>query len=156
MNLLTHLIIYNLAASIFLYATLAYNPRMWLHRMPPEVLAKVTGKTPEEKRIFIYFALPFLLWLFVYPIIYVLGQDSTFLTNFLTLGAFFAGFALWDTLVLDLLIFCKITPNFIIIPGTVREDYSNMKYHLVSGTKGVLMSVVFSGALAAIMMLIKG
>ncbi len=40
--------------------------------------------------------------------------------------------------------------------GTVREDYSNMKYHLVSGTKGVLMSVVFSGALAAIMVLIKG
>jgi hypothetical protein len=156
MNLFIHLIIYNLAASIFLYASLAYNPRMWLHRMPPEVLAKVTGKTPEEKRMFIFFALPFLLWLFVYPIVYVLGQHSTSLTDFLTFCAFFAGFALWDTLVLDLLIFCKLTPRFIIIPGTVREDYSNMKYHLVSGTKGILMSVVFSGALAAIMMLVKG
>jgi len=156
MNLLTHLLVYNLIASIFLYATLAYNPRIWLHRMPPEVLAKVTGKTPEEKRIFIYFALPFLLWLFVYPIAYVLGLHSTFLTNFLTFCAFFAGFALWDTLVLDLLIFCKLTPRFIIIPGTVREDYSNMKYHLVSGTKGVLMSAVFSGALAAILTFIKG
>jgi len=156
MNLLIHLIIYNLIASIFLYATLAYNPRMWLHRMPPEVLAKVTGKTPEEKRIFIYFALPFLLWRFAYPIVYVLGQHSTFLTDFLILCAFFAGFALWDTFVLDLLIFCKLTPRFIFIPGTVREDYSNMKYHLVSGTKGVLMSVVFSGALAAILTFIKG
>jgi len=46
--------------------------------------------------------------------------------------------------------------SFIIIPGTVREDYSNMKYHLVSGTKGVLMSAVFSGALAAILTFIKG
>jgi hypothetical protein len=156
MNLFIHLLVYNLIASIFLYATLAYNPRMWLHRMPPEVLAKVTGKTPEEKRIFIYFALPFLLWLFVYPIVYVLGQHSTFLTDFLTFCAFFAGFALWDTLILDLLIFCKITPRFIIIPGTVSEDYSNMKYRLVSGTKGVLMSVVFSGVFAAIMMLVKG
>ncbi len=45
---------------------------------------------------------------------------------------------------------------FIIIPGTVREDYSNMKYHLVSGTKGVLMSVAFSGVFAAITMLAKG
>jgi hypothetical protein len=152
MNLIVHLLIYNLTASIYLYATLAYNPRMWLHRMPPEVLAKVTGKTPEEKRIFIYFALPFLLWLFGYPIVYVLGQQSTFLADFLTLCAFFAGFALWDTLILDLLIFCKFTPRFVIIPGTVREDYSNMKYHLVSGAKGFLMSVAFSLVLSAIMM----
>jgi len=153
MNLILHLLIYNLAASIFLYASLAYNPRMWLHRMPPEVLAKVTGKTPEEKRMFIFFALPFLLWLFAYPIVYVLGEQSTFPTDFLTLCAFFAGFALWDTLVLDLLIFCKLTPRFVIIPGTVREDYSNMTYHLRSGAKGVFMSVAFSLALSAIMML---
>jgi len=113
------------------------------------VLAKVTGKMPEEKRIFIYFALPFLLWLFVYSIVYVLGQHSTFPTDFLTFCAFFVCFAVWDTLVLDLLISCKITPRFIIIPGTVRKDYSKMKYHLVSGTKGVLMSVAFSGVLVA-------
>jgi len=155
MELLLHLTLYNLVASIFLYASLAYNPRMWLHRMPPEVVAKVEGKTPEEKRIFIYFALPFLLWLFGYPLIYVLGQESAVLANFLVFCAFFAGFALWDTLILDLLIFCKLTPRFIIIPGTVRDDYSNMKYHLVSGAKGVLMSVVFSGVLAAIMMLVS-
>jgi hypothetical protein len=154
MNLFLHLLIYNLAASIFLYASLAYNPRMWLHRMPPEVLSKVTGKTLEEKRIFLYFALPFLLWLFGYPIVYVLGQQSAFLTDFLTFCAFFAGFALWDTLVLDLLIFCKFTPRFVIIPGTAREDYSNMKYHLVSGTKGMVMSISFSGILALIMALL--
>jgi len=154
MELLLHLTLYNLVASIFLYASLAYNPRMWLHRMPPEVVAKVEGKTPEEKRIFIYFALPFLLWLFGYPLIYVLGQESAVLANFLVFCAFFAGFALWDTLILDLLIFCKLTPRFIIIPGTERKDYSNMKYHLVSGAKGLLMSLVFSAILAAIIALV--
>lgn len=155
MGLLIHLTLYNLVASIFLYASLAYNPRMWLHRMPPEVLAKVTGKTPEEKRIFIYFALPFLLWLFGYPLMYVLGQKSAFLANFLVFCAFFAGFALWDTLVLDLLVFCKLTPRFIIIPGTMRDDYSNMKYHLVSGAKGLLMSLIISGIFAIILALVK-
>jgi uncharacterized protein len=155
MNLLAHLVVYNLATSIFLYATLAYNPRMWLHRMPPEVLAKVTGKTPEEKHTFIYFALPFLFWLFGYPIFYILQQEANFMANFLTLCAFFAGFAAWDTLVLDLLIFCKLTPHFIIIPGTVREDYSNMIYHLRSGAKGVLMSFAFSLALSAVMILVS-
>jgi hypothetical protein len=67
--------------------------------------------------------------------------------------AFFLGFALWDTLVLDLLIFCKVTPRFIIIEGTSREDYSNMKYHLVSGTKGLAMSLVFSGIAALLLSL---
>lgn len=51
---------------------------------------------------------------------------------------------------LILLILCKFTPSFIIL-GTTREDYANMKYHLVSGTKGVLISLVFSGLLAAML-----
>jgi hypothetical protein len=110
---------------------------------------------PEEKRVFIYFALPFLFWLFGYPSVYVLQQEVNFLPTFLMLCAFFAGFAVWDTLILDLLIFCIFTPSFIIIPGTAREGYSNMKYHLVSGTKGILMSVVFSGILALKMTLLK-
>ena len=153
MNLLVHLLIYNIAISIFLYGSLAYNPRMWLHRMPPEVTAKVPEKTPQERKLFIFFALPFLLWLFGYPIIYVLQQDANLPTNFLILLAFFAGFALWDTLVLDLLIFCTMTPRFVIIKGASREDYSNMKYHLVSGAKGLVMSLVFSGVMALILSL---
>jgi hypothetical protein len=155
MNLLAHLLIYNLAASILLYGSLAYNPRIWLHRMPPEVRAKTPAKTPEERKVFIAFALPFLLLLFIYPVVYVLQGGAGFSTYFWILVAFFVSFALWDTLVLDLLIFCKITPRFVIINGTNREDYSNMKYHLVSGTKGLVMSVVFSGMLALILTFLK-
>jgi hypothetical protein len=39
--------------------------------------------------------------------------------------------------------------------GTCREDYSNMQYHLVSGAKGLIMSIVFSGLLAGILHLLK-
>lgn len=155
MNLLTHLIIYNLTASIWLYGSLAYNPRLWLHRMPPEVLAKVTEKTPEERKLFVRIGLPFVLLLFVYPIVYVIQQDTNLWTCLWTLLTFFASFALWDTLVLDLLIFCKFTPRFVIIDGTGREDYANMKYHLASGAKGLLMSVVFSGVLALIVTFVR-
>lgn len=35
MDILIHLLIYYLLLSILLYGSLAYNPRMWLHRMPP-------------------------------------------------------------------------------------------------------------------------
>lgn len=148
MNLITHLLIYNLIISVLLYASLAYNPRMWMHRMPPEVVRIVPPRTPAEKRLLLFFGIPFLLILVIYPIVYVLQQDAGFLENFLIFCAFFAGFAVWDTLVLDLLIFCKITPGFIIIPGTTRKDYAAMKYHLISGTKGFLISILASAVLA--------
>jgi hypothetical protein len=154
MDLPTHLILYNLAASILIYGSLAYNPRLWLHRMPPEVLNKVHEKTPQERKTFLVVAIPFLLLLFGYPAIYVIQNKADFLANFLTLCAFFVGFALWDTLVLDLLIFCTFTPSFVIVKGTKREDYSNMNYHIRSGTKGLLMSLVFSGILALILLLL--
>jgi len=150
MNLFIHLLIYNLVISVLLYASLAYNPRMWMHRMPPEVVQKVSPRTPAEKRLLYYFGVPFLLILVIYPIVYVLQQQTAgFLDRFLIFGAFFAGFAIWDTLVLDLLIFCKLTPGFVVIPGTTCKDYANMKYHLVSGAKGIVMSIVFSAILAA-------
>lgn len=150
MNLLIHLLIYNLVISVLLYVSLAYNPRMWMHRMPPEVVRKVPPRIPAEKRQLYFFAVPFLLILVIYPIVYVLQQQNAgFLDRFLIFGAFFAGFTVWDTLVLDLLIFCKLTPGFIVIPGTTRKDYANMKYHLISGAKGIVISIVFSAVLAA-------
>lgn len=150
MNLLTHLIIYNLTISVILYASLAYNPRMWMHRMPPEVVRKVPPRTPGEKRLLWIFGVPFLLLLVIYPIVYVSQQDTGFLNTFLIFMAFFAGFAVWDTLVLDLLIFCTLTPRFVLMPGTERGDYANKKYHLASGAKGLVISIVFSAVSAAI------
>ncbi|HPH97608.1 MAG TPA: hypothetical protein PKW33_13555 [Anaerolineaceae bacterium] len=154
-GLFVHLLIYNLFLSILLYGSLAYSPRMWLHRMPPEVVAKVPAKTPDEKRLLLFAAVPFLLLLIVYPIIYALQQDMDWLTSFVVFCAFFAGFDVWDTLILDLLIFCKLTPSFIIIPGTERKDYVNMKYHLISGAKGAIMSIGFSLFLAVALAAIK-
>lgn len=156
MTLLTHLLIYYLMISILLYGSLAYNPRVWLHRMPPEVVKKVPARTSNEKRLLVTtVAIPFLLLLVGYPTIYVLKQDANWPNYFLILCAFFAGFDVWDTLILDLLIFCKLTPRFIIIAGTKREDYANMKYHLVSGAKGLVLSIVFSGILVTVLAFMK-
>jgi hypothetical protein len=155
MSLSVHLLIYFLLLSILLYGSLAYNPRMWLHRMPPEVVTKVPPQTPEEKRLLLKtVAIPLLLLLVAYPTIYVLRQDANWLNYFLLLCAFFVGFDVWDTLILDLLIFCKLTPSFIILPGTERKDYQNMKYHLVSGAKGLVIAIVFSAVWATILVII--
>jgi hypothetical protein len=128
---------------------------MWLHRMPPAVIAKVPPKTPAEKRLLLTtVAAPFFLLLLGYPIIYVLRQEANWLHDFLVLCAFFAGFDVWDTLVLDVLIFCKLTPRFIILEGSERQDYADIRYHLVSGVKGLAISLIASGILATILFFI--
>jgi hypothetical protein len=96
MELLFYLLIFYILLSVLLYSSLAYNPLMWLHRMPPEVIAKVPAKTPGEKRLLlIAVAIPFLL-LVGYPIVYVLRQDANWLNYFLILCAFFVGFDVWQ------------------------------------------------------------
>jgi hypothetical protein len=156
LELLTHLLIYFTLLSVLLYSSVAYNPRMWLHRMPPAVTAKVPPKTAAEKTLlFKTVAIPFLLLLTVYPFLYAFQQDAVWLNYFLIFSAFFAGFDVWDTLILDLLIFCVITPKFIIIPGTERQDYADMKPHLISGAKGLLISLITSGILATILFFMK-
>jgi len=156
-SLLVHLFIYYLLLSLLLYGSLALNPRMWLHRMPPAVIAKVPPKTPAERRLLLFtVAVPFLLLLVAYPTVYVLQQDASWLIYFLILCAFFAGFDVWDTLVLDLLIFCKFTPRFVIVPGAERQDYADTRYHLISGLKGLVISIVGSAILATILFFVKG
>jgi len=156
MTLIAHLLVYYILLSLLLYSSLAYYPRMWLHRMPPEVVEKVPPKTPEEKSLLLKtVGVTFLLLLVGYPTIYTLQQDANWLTHCLILCAFFAGFDVWDTLILDLLIFCKLTPRFVIIEGTERRDYKNTRHHLVGGAKGLAMSIVASGILATILFFIK-
>jgi len=154
MPLYIHLLIYLVVISIVLFASVFYNPRSWLHRMPPEVVSKVPARTTAEKRTALITGMPFLLIMIFYPLIYVVLQGSSnFLLNFWFFCVFFVGFTLWDTLVLDLIIVCTITPRRFLVPGTSREDYRNKLYHIKAGLKGLVISIVFSAVFAAIISL---
>ncbi|HCS40798.1 MAG TPA: hypothetical protein DIW44_14605 [Anaerolineaceae bacterium] len=151
-----HILIYLVVLSILLLASVFYNPRSWLHRMPPEVVAKVPARTATEKHTALITGLPFLLVTILYPIIYVLLQQSAnFFQNFLLFCAFFMGFTIWDTLVLDLIIVCTISPRRFLVPGTNREDYRNKLYHIKAGSKGLVISLVFSAVFAGIITLVN-
>lgn len=69
MSLIFHILIYLLTLSIFIYASLLLNPRIWLHRMPPAVRAKVNGKTLEEKRWFVIMGVPMGFVFFFIPLL---------------------------------------------------------------------------------------
>lgn len=188
MSLFTHILIYNFVLSAYLYTTLALDPRMWLHRMPTEVIAKVPPKTASERRRLIPLGIPFLAVMAGHPVWYAAsyaaslagagggtaGQAAAWAgTNIgasaaagatgtaLAAGAsyweisgllflFFLSFDICDTFILDLLIFCGITPRFIVIEGTERGDYKNVSYHLKSGAKGLIILTIAALVLGAV------
>jgi hypothetical protein len=93
--MIVHLAVYFFAMSLFIYGILAYNPRLWLHRMPPAVIGKVEAKSSEERKKFILLALPILLWMIGYPVVYsFLYTGNELLLNIAVLLAFYMGFNL--------------------------------------------------------------
>jgi hypothetical protein len=133
--------ILSLVASAFLIITLRINPRLWLQDYPQDIQDQVPPKTEQELRLSLILGIPFLLVLFGAPLISTLGLkrqyagDVAFLA--LTLHAFGVGFIfnVVDWLLIDWLLFCVITPEFLIIPGTEGAGgYTTKNYgHHVRG-----------------------
>jgi len=50
---------------------------------------------------------------------------------------------LFDLLVFDWLIFCKINPRFMILPGTKGNPaYQDYRYHFIGFLKGTILCIV--------------
>lgn len=144
MNLFIHAFIYFGILTVFIYVGLLIKPRIWLHRMPPTVRSKVPEKTAREKMWFAILGIPLGCVFFFYPAVVTSLLYTRLDHIFLSLFVFTAGFAIWDTLILDLLIFCKITPKSMIISGTTAQDYKDKMYHVKSGFKGLIMALVYT------------
>jgi len=144
-----HGLILSVIASVFIMVTLRIRPRIWLQDYPPEIQALVPPKTDDEKRLSLAFGIPFLLLLIAAPLISTLmfnsqnqGEVPFLSLAFHAFGVAFM-FNLIDWLILDWIIFCTITPNFVVIPGTEGADgYKNYNYHF----RGFLVGTIFSAA----------
>lgn len=160
-RLLLHRILFDglalsLAGSVIILASLAANPRYWLQDYPKSIQDAVPRKTPAEKRAARLWGIPFMLTLIaglvLSGILLKRGQpDARFLTVYAdTLGvALF--FNTWDLLVLDWLIFCTITPSFLVIPGTAGlPGYKDYKHHVIAFITGAISSVVIAAIVAGL------
>jgi len=150
-----HLLFYCLLLSVLLFGSLAINPRSWLHRMPPAVRRKVAPRSNREKRQLLFTGTPFLISLIAYPVLYTVQLDADFLKTLVIITGFFLAFDLWDTLVLDLWVFCRLTPRFLRVPGTEKADYSDRRYHIRSGLKGLVFLSIAALSLSAFISLIS-
>ncbi len=145
---LMHGALLSLAASVFIGITLRLAPRIWLQDYPQDVQEQVLPKNEEEKKLSLILGIAFLILLFAVPFISTLMLKQQSVGHFSFFHAFTNAFGvlfifnLVDWLLLDWLMFCTITPQFVVIPGTEgAKGYKDYGFHF----RGFLIGTVFSG-----------
>ncbi|MCK4900707.1 MAG: hypothetical protein KAS38_18140, partial [Anaerolineales bacterium] len=132
------------------------SPRVWGYSDYSEAIkAKVPPQTWKEKRLALVIGLPWIIFAVGFPIYstYVLksklGGEIPFWTAFLNLSLMVFLATLCDLVILDWLIVNKITPEFVIIPGTDKADYQDFSHHYRAHARAavflVLLSIIFAG-----------
>ena len=147
--LLAHGGLLSLIASLIIIFSLKANPRMWLQNYTEEIQAQVPPKTKKEERQGLLVGIPFLLFLFGIPLAstFLFETQSGGEVSYLLLAAHAFGvsmvFNLVDLLLLDWLMFCVVTPDFLVIPGTEgAAGYHDYGYHFRAFLTGTLISIV--------------
>jgi hypothetical protein len=153
--------ILSVLASLYLIAVLRFNPRLFLQDYPADIQAHVLPKTEEEKRQSLIVGIPFLILLAVVPFVSTLtlkyqgGRDVSFLQLFLNAFGVVLIFNLVDLLLLDWLMFCTITPRFVVIPGTEgMAGYKDYVYHLRASLVGTALCIVAGLVIAGVVWLL--
>jgi len=99
--------------------------------------------------------LPWFIFVLGFPIFstYVLKSklrdEISFLIAFLNLLVLFVLATVGDLVILDWLIVSKITPRFVIIPGSEKADYKDFSHHYKAHAKAlvilILMCLIIAG-----------
>ena len=133
------------------------SPRIWGYTDYPEtVKRKVPPQTRRERTIAGIVSVPFFLLAIAYPAYSVLtlkdrlGGVMTFSDAFVHLLMMVVFMTIGDLVILDWFIISKITPRFVIIPGSEAEDYKDFSHHYRGHLKGTIVMIVLCAAVAVI------
>ena len=160
--MVTHLITHGLFFAVIfngylLLVMVLTSPRVWGYNDYSEVIKnKVPPQTQREKLLAALIGLPWFIFVLGFPIFstYVLksklGDEIPFLIAFLNLLVLFLLATVGDLVILDWLIISKITPKFVIIPGTPKEDYKDFSHHFKGHAKSLIVIIPILLVLAAI------
>lgn len=147
--------------SLLLMSAVYYNPRFARRGLPGDIKEKVSPFTKGEKRRALLFAIPFFVLVIGGPFLSGLtleiqaqGAISFLYIALHVFGVMFV-FNLADLVLLDWLIYCTITPSFVVIPGTEgMAAYKDYLHHLRAHVCGTVLQVVVALVLAGLITLV--
>ncbi len=135
----------------------ATSPRVWGYQDYPErVKEKVPPQTRRERTLAGVLGIPFLLFSFVFPVYSVLelkaqmGGGISIMDAFVHLLILMASVTFGDLVLLDWFIISKITPGFVVIPGSEAEDYKDFSHHYRGHLRAAVIMVIVSALIATI------
>jgi len=149
---------YGLVGTGYLFLMMiALSPRVWGYKDYPDVVKeKVAPQTRKEKTLAIIVGLPWFIFVLGFPVFSTfalktrLRGEISFATAFLTVFVQFLCFSIGDLVFLDWLVISKITPKFVIIPGTNRDDYKDFTHHFKAHAKAAVPIIVLCLVIAGI------
>ena len=126
-----------------------YNPEIWVNDYPPAIRAKAGRRSEREARQAKLLGLPFAI-IFFGVLVYSSrklrrenGGRLSFLAALVHAYSVFMLFNLFDLVVIDYLVFVKLRPDFIVLPGTEgMPEYGDMSFHAGAFLKGLGIGVV--------------
>ena len=157
-HVVAHSLFFALVVDGYLFVMMVTtSPRVWGYADYSEAIkAKVPPQTAEEKRLAMIIGVPWMIFTLGYPLFstYVLkhklGGEIPFWTSFFNVFALVTLATLGDLVILDWLIVSKITPGFVIIPGTDRSDYRDFSHHYRAHARAAIALVLLCALFACI------
>jgi len=157
---LLHGLALSIIASVYIIITFMIKPRIWLQDYPQDIQDMIPPKDDQEKRLSLILGFPFLLLLFCVPLVSTIllkNHNPDFSYFSLAFNAFGVAFAfnLVDWLVLDWLMFCTITPGFVVLPGSEgAAAYKDYWFHFRGFLIGTFLSLIAGFAIGGIALLL--
>lgn len=158
-HVITHGLLFAAVTTGYLFLLMiSASPRVWGYSdYPPAVKNKVTTQTPRERRLAAVLGLSWFAFVLAFPVFSTyalksrLGGEIPLLTAFLNLIVMFALATIGDLVILDWLVVSRITPRFVIIPGSEAADYKDFSHHFRGHAKaGVIMAFIALGLAAVV------
>ncbi len=157
-HIITHGLFYGavLTGYLFLFMII-FSPRVWGYQDYPDVVKKkVPAQTRKEKRLGAIVGGPWLVFVMAFPVYSTfalkakLGGEISFLTAFLNVVVMLLAATLGDMVLIDWLLISRITPPFVIIPGSVKEDYQDFSHHFKGHAKASIPLALLGLVIAAL------
>lgn len=161
-RILLHGAVLSVLAALILMGAIYFNPRFARQDLPKDIQDATPPLSKKEKLQALAFAIPFFALVVLVPLLSGLtleapaGGQVSFLVLFLHIFGVVFVFNLFDLLILDCLIYCTITPKFVIIPGTEGfAGYKDYGHQARAHVRGTALQAVLALLLAGLVFVIK-